>query len=74
MTLSAAATRDPVLWWPAMCDPVLWWPAMCDPVLWWPAMCDPVCWRPAEGDPALPFASDRGPGNLDTLTEHRNTP
>ena len=63
-TLSAAATCDP--------DPER--PAMGDPVLWWPAMCDPVCWRPAEGDPALPFASDRGPGNLDTLTEHRNTP
>jgi hypothetical protein len=54
VTLSAAAARDPVLWWPAMCDPVLWWPA--------------------KGDPALQFASDRGPGNLDTSTEHRNTP
>ena len=44
-----------------------------DPVLGRPAMCDPVFWRPAKGDPALPFASDRGPGNLETFTKHRNT-
>ena len=73
-TLSAAATCDPDPERPAMGDPVLWWPAMCDPVLGWPAMCDPVLWWPAKGDPALPFASDCGPGNLDTLSEHRNTP
>ena len=53
VTLSAAATRDPVLGRPAMCDPVFRWPA--------------------KGDPALPFASDRGPGNLETFTKHRNT-
>ena len=47
--------------------------AMCDPVLGRPAMCDPVFWWPAKGDPALPFASDRGPGNLETFTKHRNT-
>ena len=63
VTLSAAATRDPVLGRPAMCDPVFWWPAKGDPVFW----------RPAKGDPALPFASDRGPGNLETFTKHRNT-
>ena len=63
VTLSAAATRDPVLGRPAMCDPVFWWPAKGDPVFWWPA----------KGDPALPFASDRGPGNLETFTKHRNT-
>ena len=62
VTLSAAATSDPVLGRPAMCDPVLGRPAMCDPVFWWPA----------KGDPALPFASDRGPGNLETFTKHRN--
>ena len=44
-----------------------------DPVLGRPAMCDPVFWWPAKGDPALPFASDRGPGNLETFTKHRNT-
>ena len=53
VTLSAAATRDPVPERPAMCDPVFWWPA--------------------KGDPALLFASDRGPGNLETFTKHRNT-
>ena len=63
VTLSAAATRDPVLGRPAMCDPVFWWPAKGDPVFW----------RPAKGDPALPFASDRGAGNLETFTKHRNT-
>ena len=63
VTLSAAATRDPVLGRPAMCDPVFWWPAKGDPVFWWPA----------KGDPALPSASDRGPGNLETFTKHRNT-
>ena len=63
VTLSAAATRDPVLGRPAMCDPVFRWPAKGDPVFWWPA----------KGDPALPFASDRGPGNLETFTKHRNT-
>ena len=63
VTLSAAAARDPVLGRPAMCDPVFWWPAKGDPVFW----------RPAKGDPALPFASDRGPGNLETFTKHRNT-
>ena len=63
VTLSAAATRDPVLGRPAMCDPVFWRPAKGDPVFW----------RPAKGDPALPFASDRGPGNLETFTKHRNT-
>ena len=47
--------------------------ATSDPVLGRPAMCDPVFWWPAKGDPALPFASDRGPGNLETFTEHRNT-
>ena len=83
MTLSAAATRDPdperpamgdpALGRPAMCDPVFWWPAKGDPVLGRPAMCDPVFWWPAKGDPALPFASDRGPGNLETFTKHRNT-
>ena len=44
-----------------------------DPVLGRPAMCDPVFRWPAKGDPALPFASDRGPGNLETFTKHRNT-
>ena len=44
-----------------------------DPVPERPAMCDPVFWWPAKGDPALPFASDRGPGNLETFTKHRNT-
>ena len=73
VTLSAAATRDPVLGRPAMCDPVFWWPAKGDPVFWRPAKGDPVFWRPAKGDPALPFASDRGPGNLETFTKHRNT-
>ena len=47
--------------------------ATSDPVLGRPAMCDPVFWWPAKGDPALPFASDRGPGNLETFTKHRNT-
>ena len=44
-----------------------------DPVPERPAMCDPVFWWPAKGDPALPFASDRGPGNLETFTKHRDT-
>ena len=61
-TLSAAATCDPDPERPAMGDPVL------GGHLW------PCPRAPAKGDPALPFASDRGPGNLDTLTEHRNTP
>ena len=47
--------------------------ATCDPDPERPAMWDPVFWWPAKGDPALPFASDRGPGNLETFTKHRNT-